>query len=37
MINYRCEACQKLKPYSVDYRDANQFVETHEPQCGDRQ
>lgn len=35
MINYRCEACQKLKPYSVDYRDANQFVETHEPQCGD--
>lgn len=35
MINYHCEACQKLKPYSVDYRDANQFVATNKPQCGD--
>ncbi|AJJ61988.1 hypothetical protein [Yersinia aldovae] len=35
MINYRCEACQKLKLSSVDYRDANQFVETNEPKCGD--
>ncbi|MFJ1229986.1 hypothetical protein [Yersinia proxima] len=35
MINYRYETRQKLKPYSVDYRDANQFVETNKPQCGD--